>query len=443
MHSRPGFVATRLLLILAWIGMRAAPVLEASDGKFPYETVIEAEEAFVRSGPGSKYYPTGKLRRGAKVVVHREDPGGWFMIAPPPGSFSWIPAKYVEKTGQGQGTITTNQVAVRVGSFESDIREILQRTLSRGDEVHILGEKMLGPDATGGPAQSWYRIEPPRGEWRWIMGQAVAPARERERNPKDDPFASAEARDRPKRASPPVPHADDDSPSFQKPLVDPSHREYVSNESDADRSREGALGNRPLVRKESKSRPAANTNRRQEAILDELDRLDARFRSILEKNPLDWDFDELERDYQELHDQADNVNVQQMIDSRLGRIEGYRRDKSAEEELARVQAETGKRDAELAEIQRRQEAQLAALRQPRFDGAGIIERSALNRRGVPRYVLLNPSGRVLAYLVAAPGVNLEGWIGRAAGVFGSRVRHPDLGADLITVNRLSPVRLTP
>jgi hypothetical protein len=56
---------------------------------------------------------------------------------------------------------------------------------------------------------------------------------------------------------------------------------------------------------------------------------------------------------------------------------------------------------------------------------------------------LAPTGRVLAYLVPAPGVNLENWVGRAAGVSGSRIPHPELKSELITVNRLTPVNLVP
>jgi hypothetical protein len=158
---------------------------------------------------------------------------------------------------------------------------------------------------------------------------------------------------------------------------------------------------------------------------------------------LEWDFGQVEHDYQALRRETDSGNIQQMIDTRLIRIAGYRETRTKEEDLARVQSETARRDAELAEIQRRQEAQLASLRQPRFDGAGLVQRSALTRRGAPPYVLLAPSGRVLAYLVPAPGVNLDGWIGRAAGVYGSRLLHPELKADLITVNRLTAVRLVP
>ena len=438
----------RSFLLLLTFGALAAPLQAAPKVKFPYEATIEAEEVYVRSGSGKQYYPTGKLRRGDTVVVHRPDPGGWFMIAPPQGSFSWVLGKHVQKTAANRGTITTNNVIVRVGSFESDIREVWQRKLAQDDVVHIIDEKMLAPEKGSGPAELWYRIEPPRGEWRWIEGQAVAPPSSGERQPAEDPFDSAAEQGHsssrsPRRSSPPVQRADDDSPSFEKPLEDSLDREYVAGDSASEAKPGGALGTRPLVRKKMKAAGGKQADRKQESILDEFDRLDARFRSILDKSPLEWDFDQLEHDYQDLRDETQSANLQQMIDTRLARIAGYKKTRGEEEELASIRDETARRDAELAEIQRRQEAQLTALSKPRFDGAGIVERSTLNRRGAPRYVLLNPSGRVLAYLVPSAGVNLEPWIGRAAGVDGPRTPNPELKSDLITVNRLTPVRLTP
>jgi len=436
----------RTFLLLLAFGTLVAPLQAASGAKFPYEATIDAEAVYVRSGSGKQYYPTGKLRRGDKVVVHRHDPGGWFMIAPPAGSFSWVLGKHVQKTAATRGTITTNNVIVRVGSFESDIREVWQRKLAQDDVVRILDEKMLAPEQGTGPAEVWYRIEPPRGEWRWIEGQAVAPSPRGERKPAQDPFEAPIASDfssAPRRSSPPVQPIDDDSPSFKRPLADSQDREYVAGDSASEARPEGSLWTRPLVRKKMKSTGAKLAARKHDSILAELDRLDARFQSILEKSPLEWDFDQLENDYQDLRSETDSANLQQMIDSRLARIAGYKKTRSEEQDLALMQDETARRDAELAEIQRRQEAQLLTLARPRFDGAGIIGRAALNRRGAPRYVLLNASGRVLAYLVPSPGVNLEPWVGRAAGVDGPRTPNPDLKSDLITVNRLTPVRLTP
>ena len=435
----------RSILLCFLLSSLAAPLQAAPRVKFPYEATIEAQEVYVRSGSSKQYYPTAKLRRGDTVVVHRHDPGGWFMIAPPAGSFSWVLGKHVQKTAANRGTITTNNVIVRVGSFESDIREVWQRKLSQDDTVRIIGEQMLAPEKGPGPPELWYRIESPRGEWRWIEGQAVSPPTSSERPPSGDPFDApptselSNSSGRGRRSTPPVQRAEEDSPSFEKPLEEAFDREYVAGDSKSD----GALGTRPLIRKKMKAPAAKLVARKQDSILAELDRLDARFQSILEKGPLEWDFDQLEHDYQDLREETDSGNLQQTIDTRLARIAGYRKTQSEEQELARIQDETAQRDAELAEIQRRQEAQLTALQQPRFAGAGIIQRSALTRRGAPPFVLLNQSGRVLAYLTPSPGVNLEPWIGRSAGVDGPRAPNAELKADLITVNRLTPVRLTP
>jgi uncharacterized protein YraI len=438
----------RSFLLLLTFGALAAPLHAAPRVKFPYEATIEAPEVYVRSGSGKQYYPTGKLRRGDTVVVHRHDPGGWFMIAPPAGSFCWVLGKHVQKTAANRGTVTTNNVIVRVGSFESDIREVWQRKLSQDDVVHIVGEKMLAPEKGSGPAELWYRIAPPRGEWRWIEGQAVAPPPSSERQSTDDPFDAPLEQDpsnstqRPRR-TPPVQRAEDDAPSFQKPVEDPLDREYDSGDANSAAKAGNSLGARPLVRKKMKSTSAKLVARKQDALLSDLDRLDARFQSILEQSPLEWNFDQLELDYQDLRSETDSASLQQSIDTRLARIAGYRKTQGEEQELARFQDETARRDAELAEAQRRHEAQLTTLQRPPYSGAGIIQRAALTARGAPRYVLLNQSGRVLAYLVPAAGVNLESWIGRSAGIDGPRGPNAELKADLITVNRLTPVRLTP
>ncbi|MGQ0637512.1 MAG: SH3 domain-containing protein [Planctomycetaceae bacterium] len=431
----------------------AAPLRAAPKTSFPYETAADADDVYVRSGPGSRYYPTGKLKRGQRVVVHRHDPGGWHMIAPPPGSFSWIPARYVEKSG-GEGAVTANNVVVRVGSFESDIRELFQRKLSEGDRVQIVGEKELAPESGRGEPELWYRIAPPRGEWRWVSGQALAPpgrtsSTDDELHDYPSPLAmhkTTAQRLAPARESDGA-HADE---HFEPPLEAEPPRNYLDERGparlqttpDADE-----LTERPLVRRRQSppnTEPTGADSRetpRLDAQLEELDRLDARYRSILDGDPLHWDFTQLTADYRRLRDTASTGNLRQMIDSRLMRIDGHERTKVERVATEQVAQETLQRDAELSQAQRAHETRAAALGQTQFDGAGIVQRAALNRVGAPRYVLLAPSGRVLAYLAPAANVNLDQWVGRAAGVVGSRAHNPALRADLITVIRAAPVRL--
>ncbi|MSR60416.1 MAG: hypothetical protein EXS05_22715 [Planctomycetaceae bacterium] len=447
----------RSCLVALTLFAAALPANAAPQAVFPYEATVEVETTLVRSGPGSKYYPTSRLKQGERVVVQRHDPGGWHMIAPPAGSFSWIPARYVDKASADRGTVNTNNVAVRVGSFESDIRELFHRKLSQGDEVRILSEKSLDPETGTGPKELWYRIAPPRGEWRWIAGQALSPApRDSDGKPGGAPFGSDPAGGQRKRTSPPTQPIDDEGfeqpvhdVRFEQPAGAATNREYHDNQPPA------GVEERPITRRSGHlpagklpSEPSSSDQQRADgpqkllaAQLEELDRLDARFRSILDREPLEWDFGELEQDYHRLHDQTESTSIRQMIDKRLSRIVDYGKTRAEQEELAKVAAETDRRDSELADVQRRQEARLAGLKQPRFDGAGIVQRAALNRKGAPGHALTTPTGKVLAYLLPGPGVNLDAWVGRPAGVNGRRIPSPELKADLITVLFLTPVRL--
>ena len=421
------------------------PVQAAPKVKTPYEAVVEDDEVTVRGGPGTtQFYPTSKLRRGDKVMVYRHDPGDWYMIAPPPGSFSWVPAKYIRKTDDEHGLVTTDKVAVRIGSQESDIHAVFQRVLAKDDEVQILGEKMLKEETEGGRTELWYRIAPPPNEWRWIRGQSVIPSTGLSRPRESDPFVAPIGDNRSGRRSPRAPHAEDESPTFESPQLETPVREYSTQDSGFGAQPEPAKDNRPLVRKGGKPSKSPPVTRKQDDLNTELDRLDARFQAIIDGPILDWDFDQLERDYIGLRSESEKSGLVRVIDSRLDRIANYRKVQGEEREVAQIQDETTRRDQELAELQRKQEALLVGTRQSQqYDGAGVVARAALNRRGAPRYALLNQKGRVLAYLYPAQGIDLEKWVGKGVGVIGPRFPNSEYRADVITVNRIAPVRLQP
>ncbi|MBL8848846.1 MAG: hypothetical protein JNG89_04150, partial [Planctomycetaceae bacterium] len=80
---------TLALIVFVSLSTAASPAWSQIE-QFPYEATVQADDVHVRSGPGLRHYPTGKLNSGDHVTVIRHDPGGWYMIAPPAGSFSWI-----------------------------------------------------------------------------------------------------------------------------------------------------------------------------------------------------------------------------------------------------------------------------------------------------------------------------------------------------------------
>ena len=159
----------------------AACAIVATHGAFaatkepPYEAVVESDEAFARCGPGKNFYPTGKLKRGDHVTVRRHDPGGWFMIDPPPGSFSLIHSDDVLRESN-TGTVkplAEGQSPVRIGSaIDPTIASVYQRQLSSGERVEILGEATI-PRRDG--QVQMLKIRPPKGEFRWIEGVNLTP----------------------------------------------------------------------------------------------------------------------------------------------------------------------------------------------------------------------------------------------------------------------------
>ena len=140
---RLSLAATACCLLGCWV----ATALAAPGQTFPYKAYVIADDVYVRSGPGDNYYPTEKLKTGDPVEVYRHDPGGWLAIRPLSGSFSWVSGRYLELGRKNLATVSEEHVAARVGSRFSDIRDVIQVRLHRGELVEVLDAKREGPDA--------------------------------------------------------------------------------------------------------------------------------------------------------------------------------------------------------------------------------------------------------------------------------------------------------
>lgn len=499
------FIACAGLLLLA------APVAAAPRPKFPYTTTVLTDAAEVRSGPGSKYYATSRLKRGQAVVVHRHDPGGWHMIAPPQGSFSWIPSDAVRKTGPQSGVVQVPQVDVRVGGRDARDHDVFQSRLLEGDSVQILGEQKLPGDA-GQASTLWYRIVPPKGEWRWISAQALAPAGtgtpqrtiiqaggfaddadEPAGEVHDDPTATGGVNSpdnpgftggstaeptAPTRVTPTFPEEESVEPAplsdsdglrqAERPYVDPEPRIPARPKGTKSRSGTPAPSFEPAHDEQFESQLVA------------LERLDEQLRLMVQGEPLSWDLDAIEQEYRRLGATFQDSSLTGMLESRLRKIHGYRHTQQQRLAIRQIMLDTERRDAQLVAAQRmglppgpiltpRETAQAPLPRgtplarriappvpgrpqmanatsaapqmaqRNEYDGAGIVRPAG--RPGVPPYALVAPDGRVLAYLAPTPGVNLNSWQNREAGVLGQRVYDPRLGTDVIRVTGLDSVRL--
>jgi uncharacterized protein YgiM (DUF1202 family) len=154
----------------------AAPAGEVKAPSFPYVAELTADDVYFRSGPGTNYYPCGKLSRGDKVTVVGSQ-FSWSRIVPPAGSFSWISTQYVTVDGDdpGSGTVKGNAVRVYVGSeFVDLIRSTtVDLKLNNGEKVKLTGEQNSG----------YYKIAPSSGSYRWISTKYTQPVRPMEERP--------------------------------------------------------------------------------------------------------------------------------------------------------------------------------------------------------------------------------------------------------------------
>ncbi|MFQ5500975.1 MAG: SH3 domain-containing protein [Phycisphaerae bacterium] len=128
----------------------------------PWEGELTGTNVRVRSGAGLDFYPTTKLHTGDHVLVFGEKLG-WYRIAPPPNSFSYIDMSDVERSpGARHGIVKRDGVFVRAGSQLVTRKSSTQMTLNKAARVEIIGE-----------ADGFYKITPPRGAFLHISKDYV------------------------------------------------------------------------------------------------------------------------------------------------------------------------------------------------------------------------------------------------------------------------------
>ena len=125
---------------------------------------VTANDVYVRSGPSTNHYTVSKLDAGQRVTL-LGDQGDWYRIRPPAGTFSLISEDYVDTTDHKTGIVNGDNVRVRAGSLLNDNKYTVQKHLSKGAGVTILGRE---PDG-------FLRIDPPAGTSLWINRKYVEP----------------------------------------------------------------------------------------------------------------------------------------------------------------------------------------------------------------------------------------------------------------------------
>lgn len=381
----------RLFAIAATFVAMCSPVFAAQVRTFPYTAIVETDGLEVRSGQGRRFYVTNKLKRGTRVIVHRHDPGGWYMIAPPANSFSWIRAEHVRPTQAGLGVVTAIDVAIHVGSATGSQFDVLQRFLSTGDEVVILGKANLRFE---GESIAMVKIKPPQGEWRWVSGESVTPANAKVRSQLDtDPFetpsvargtiqVSAEEFDTDNTI-----RTADGSDEFEVPLQpdDSAFEDFESTESD-NALPNRKLAERPLVRlnandridsersprhkttqPRTKTRVGASVARSEapseemQEFREQLKLVDRHFQEMIKLETSQWNISQIEDEYRQLQQTAPHPALASQVNLRMGAVERYAVIQQRYDEFVALTSETEKREAELSALQEKQMAEIVTV----------------------------------------------------------------------------------
>ena len=457
---------------------------------FPYDAKVVVDEVFVRSGAGDSYYPTQKLPRETVVTVHRHDPGGWYMIDPPQGSFSWIPERYVKRLNDSEGEVAEESVIAFVGSEFGDEASVFQRRLKTGEKISIMGQRQI---VTSSGPQSMLQIAPPTRERRWIPGTALVPIdAEHRAQMNTDPYAVPGNAARPEGVQ-----------------VFPSIAGIAPTTA--------GVTDVPVVAP-SAALSAAQQKQSERQQLAEIDR---RFGEMLRQDSTTWNLDAIETEYRMLQQSATQKSLSGTIDMRYPAIDRYRRRLAKLLELRQLTSQTEQRDTALVsrnpyafstplapalaaatgpesaknagqptllaqafeQYVQSDQAQSSEVEfsdpagtvpdaatknvlsgivpdsgppsnsappssgsvitpgspQNRFIGAGIVQRAGDSAQG-SGYVLMSPAGKVLADLKTSGSVSLDAYLGQQVGVQGTRFSEKEK-RDIIEVSTLEQVQL--
>ena len=447
-----------------------APTAAQAETAFPYQTQVLVDGAECRADSKSDATVTSRLAAGTPVTVVRHDPGGWCMIKPPPGSFSYIRPQYVRDFGNGDGVVEVEQVGsapatavVRIGSSVSDDAFTSGRLLRSGHRVTILGRAIV--NTGGGRRQEMLRIAPPPREFRWIRGDLLA-------SPTGDSLMASDP-----QATTPVTLSPGRGPAIVTDGVSEPPIAFGSGESSErlDQQVESTVSSGAARRTGTNTKAA----RAEQATLSGIDE---RFRVMVQTDPGTWDLDGLERDYRRLHEATASESMRAMVAKRLAALQRRREVYRQYIDFITLTSKTSEREQALLAEQSASAGRLQELQAPidlgssigldpsgattpgpatavvdtqpprtargtgtppsTYVGAGMIaaQRSPL---GLTRYLLVSPSGKTLAIVRPARGVEMTSHIGQSRGLVGQRTFDPSAGIDVIDATRLDPVNLTP
>ncbi len=406
----------RLFVALVLCGQLFAASTAHCEPPFPYTTTIAADDVYVRSGPGQNYYPTDKLKRGQQVEVYRHDPGGWCAIRPVEGSFTWVSGRYLKPAEDNLALVTEEGVSARVGSRFSELREVIQVRLHKGEKVEVLE----------GPPQSahgngWYKIAPPSGEFRWVSAKYL------DADYPHDGLRKTSSEGRPRRDGRPRDAWGDGPRGSDAPLIPAAAMGGP---------RPGDSADDPYRARPTHPRPLTP-----EEFDAELGRVELELSAMVVENPTRWSFDALRERSNMLLDQAQTAVERgraRLLANKIARFDDI---KQRQDAVLAMRDEIDRDGRLYAKLRPGEDARRDVTDgiDDRFDGVGQLTRVVSPKTGAPRYALVDKAGDVRCYVTPAPGVHMQNYVGQRVGLTGTRGYMPEQRASHIMARHVTPL----
>jgi len=464
----------RLLLLVSILSttLTVTTALQAAD-EFPYRAKVRFENAYLRSGPADKFYPTSEIAEGGEVEVYRHDKE-WCAVRPPAGSFCWVPASQIASTPKVDvGKVSSKQAVAWIGS---DLRRVEEHVwhvaLQPGELVRLIGEKQV-TNASGGK-ETWLKIAPPRGDFRWISRDFITPLSELES--KLPPRASLtgtapQLQGEGPIAPPPISpdsHSDDVSENTTKLTAHEKAAEENKEPDDGfvarapkandDENKTGqpseepgaftevARGMLPIKQTPAPGDNPANTSAGPLTEFDiELGKHDTDLSLEVAKDISGWRLEATKEAVEEMVRSGETPIQRGRARLLLERIDSF---VALQKQAQEVKNGTGALSGAPGNVPNTNGQSDTAVNSPVvspnytppvgtiYDGEGVLMPVVSSRRDTPSYALMSSEGKILHYVTPAPGINVHRYAKQKIGVFGRRGFLPHLQASHVTAHRI-------
>jgi hypothetical protein len=192
---------------------------------------------------------------------------------------------------------------------------------------------------------------------------------------------------------------------------------------------------RPRPNAEQATLPAPARERPSTESIDaQVERLDLDLSVMVSEEPTVWQFDRLRGQAEDLLAQAGTAVERGRIRLLLSKIGRFEEIKERYETVANIQADTDRRNRQLATQAGVPGGQWS---DGRFDGVGKLAPLVSRQVGPAQYALLDEAGAVVYYVTPSPGLNLRPYVGHTVGVHGAMSYASELDGRLVTVKRVT------